>query len=170
MPPLRRARTPPPPTRWTSGLCDCCEDASLCCAVTFCQCNAAGQVYQRSTGGGCLGVSVLMWSLFVLTQIASFTTNGLQMAYNRGQDVVIAYAVTSAISGVLGLTTTIAGTYFLCVSRRAIRARDRIPPGDCGDLDDCCVSYWCGWCSLIQMLRQEGVTGAQYRACTATAV
>ena len=167
MPPSR-ARTPPP-RAWRHGLFDC-GDAALCCAVAFCQCNAAGQMYQRTTGGGCLGVSALMWFLFVLTQTLGSSSNALARAYERDDGLATANAVVGALAGVFGLVTTIAGTYFLCVSRRALRARDRIPPGACGDLDDCCVSYWCGCCSLVQMLRQEGVTGAQYRACTATAV
>lgn len=160
------------PQQWRAGLFACCDDAPLCCTVTFCQCNAAGQVYQRATGGGCLMVAAIMWTLFVITQALSNSSNILaQLLSERDDDgLEAAYVIVGGLAGALGFVTTVTGTYFLCVSRRKIRERDRIPPGDCGALDDCCVSYWCGFCALMQMLRHEGVAGNEYRACTAEAV
>ena len=81
----------------------------------------------------------------------------------------IAYVI-GGISGLVALMGAILGTYALCVRRRRIRDRDRIPEGACGGLDDCCVSYWCGCCSLLQMFRQERITGGSYRLCSQTGV
>lgn len=165
MPP--RAKPKQPPKRWTHGLCACCEDPSLSCAVCFCQCNAAGQVYQRATGSGCLAVAALMWFLFVATQAFSQSSNALAQQgtiFDAGPA-----AALGAVAGLLGIVTSVAGTFFVCVARRAARARDAIPPSCCNEsFDDCCVSYWCGCCSLVQLLRQDGVTGARYAPCSAS--
>lgn len=159
---------------WNAGLFACCEDPMLCCTVCICEPNAAGQMYQRTTGYGCLGVSVLLWSLFALSQILGQTSNALQEAFIREEGensgLLLSYSIVAGLSGTTGLVTLIAGTYFICVSRRRIRQRDRIPEGCCGECDDCCVAYWCGCCSLIQMLRQDSVTGGKYQACSVTAV
>lgn len=162
------------PGAWTSGLFACCDDPSLCCTVCLCECNATGQLFQRTTGYGCLGVSVLLWTLFVVTQILGQASNALEQASARedheNDGLILSWSIVGGLSGTLGLTTSIVGTYFVCVSRRRLRERDRIPPGPCGACDDCCVAYWCGLCSLVQMLRQESVDGGTYRACSATAV
>ena len=161
------------PGSWLTGLCDCCSDPTLCCTVCLCECNAAGQMFQRTTGYGCLGVSVLLWSLFLISQVLGQTSNALAQAYSReedNEDLMVSYSVVAGLSGMAALATSIAGTFFVCVSRRRIRQRDRIPEGCCGGCEDCCVAYWCGCCSLIQMLRQESITGGLYHACSPTAV
>ena len=99
-------------------------------------------LYQRATGSGCLAVSALMWLLFVATQAFSQSSNALAQEgtiFDSGPA-----AALGAVTGVLGLVTSVAGTFFVCVARRAARARDAIPPSCCNEgLDDCCVSYWC---------------------------
>ena len=170
------------PKKWSHGLCDCCEDPSLSCAVCFCECSAVGQMFERATQrrGACLIVSSFLWILFVVSQVISdmsaarattAVTNemcawwGCTLSVNWSQ--VTAAQVLGSLAGFFGMITTIVGTYVVCVSRRRVRERDAIPGSDCGD---CCTSFWCGCCSLVQILRQERVTGATYRPCTATAV
>lgn len=139
-------------------------------------------MYERATrrGGACLIVSSFLWTLFIVAQVLSDTSAalattavnnevcewwGCTLSINWGQ--VTAAQVLGGVAGFLGMVTTVFGTYVVCVSRRRVRERDAIPGSDC---DDCCTSFWCGCCSLVQMLRQERVTGATYRPCTATAV
>ena len=141
-------------------------------------------MYERMTKTGqCMSISFLCWTVFVLSQVFSQTSNALaNVAVNTTHCwwwgclrtvnwnlVTAAYAV-GAVAGVVGVVGTIATTYFVCTSRRLVRERDRIPEGGCGQCDDCCTSYWCACCTLVQMLRQEGVRGVDYRACSTTAV
>ena len=118
-----RARQPKqPPKRWLHGLCACCEDPSLSCAVCFCQCNAAGQVYQRATGSGCLAVAALMWFLFVATQAFSQSSNALAQ-----QGTIFDAGPAAALGAVAGLLGTVASRTFFVRPRRA-PARDAIRP------------------------------------------
>lgn len=151
------------PRAWRAGLCDCCEDPPLACTVCLCSCNATGQTYQRVTGGGCGAVALALWILFALSQATSQTSNSLQMS---DEDHTSTVRVLGGISGALAFASSIVSTYFVCTTRRAVRARDAIPEGACGACDDCCTAYWCGCCSLVQLLRQDKVTGAAYKPCT----
>lgn len=168
------------PKEWSHGLCDCCEDASLSCSVCLCECNAAGQMYERTTKRGCLLISSVLWITFLVSQSMSDTATALAATAERevcawwgacitvvDWDQVTASQVVGAIAGGVGMITAVLGTYAVCVSRRRIRERDGIPGDDC---DDCCSSFWCGCCSLVQMLRQDKITGTTYRPCSATAV
>ena len=166
-------RAPAKPKRWLHGLCECCDDPVLACTVCVCQCTTAGQVYQRATGTGCLCISILMWTLFAGTQVLNSASMTLREEYEHvwWTDRYEAQAnVLSSVSGLLGVATAVAGTYFLCTARRIVRQRDEIPEGRCGSWEDCCVSYWCGFCSMVQLLRQDSITRNEYRACSATAV
>lgn len=140
-----------------------------------CSCNATGQIYERMTArkNACVWVSTLMWFVFVASQLLSTTSNALRMASDAEGDARETAAM--AVSGVactIGVAGSVASTYFLCVSRTLLRKRDNIPERECGctGCEDCCVSYWCQCCSLIQMFKQENVRGDAYRPCTATGV
>lgn len=173
-PAAHRRTTYAPPARWYHGLFGCCEDPRLACTVCLCQCTATGQVYERATGSGCLCVSVVMWTLFVVAQVFNNTSTALRNEHERrwwSDGTYLAWAhVLAAFAGLAGLASMVVGTYFLCTARRLVRERDAIPEGTCGSCEDCCVSYWCGCCSMVQLLRQDRVAGGGYRACTATAV
>ena len=160
----------PPPSRsvprtWRAPLCGCCDDPGACCLISFCQCNAAGQLFQRTAGYGCLGVSALLWTLFVVTQVLGDTSSALAAASPDGVPMDT-YLLLSSLAAAAGFSTTVVGTVVLCTVRGRIRARDQIP-GDA--VSDCCTSYWCGFCAMVQMLRQENAY-VGYRPCTVTAV
>lgn len=84
---------------------------------------------------------------------------------HRTAMIVLAYA-----GGTVGFLGTVLSTIALCVARREQRKRDGIDPQLCGECEDCCVSYWCGYCTLAQGFAQEGITGANYNPLTANAV
>lgn len=167
--PRGKTKIVPRPHRWLHGLCDCCQDPGLACSVCVCSCNATGQMYQRTTGGGCLAVSVVLWLLFVASQSLTATSNGIMILGTTGP-YTSAVSIVGGVAGLLGLLSTVASTYLICTARRAVRERDIIPEGMCGTCDDCCTAYWCGCCSLVQMLRQEQITGGEYKVCTPDAV
>ena len=112
-------------------------------------------------------VAGLLWSLFVATEVIQGTGNALTDAYMRDTSIdPTPMHVISALAMTMGFLSTVAGTYFLCSSRRIVRHDANIPSGSCGHADDCCVSYWCGCCTLVQLFRQFGVRGNGYRPCT----
>lgn len=154
---------------WRYGLCECCEDPTLACTVCWCGCNATGQAYQRATGSGCFWISIVLWALFILTQSMNSTANSLNANVDTN-DNVVGMSVVRGLAGLLGLISTIATTYFVCTSRRIMRERDAIPTGWCGSCSDCCIGWWCSCCALIQMFRQDSITGKEYRLCAKEAV
>ena len=183
----RAVKKPKAPQRWLHALCDFCGDIPLCCSVCFCACNAMGQMYQRSTkqANACIVISVFAWFIFLTTMVLSQTSNALANSAVRQELVctwwgecsmrvvwaqMTAASIIGGISGVIGFVGTVFGTYVVCTSRRMVRHRDEIPEGACGGCDDCCVSYWCSCCAILQLLKQERISGAEYRACTPMAV
>jgi Cys-rich protein (TIGR01571 family) len=172
-----------PAGRWTHTLCACSEDTSLCCSVCWCQCNATGQMYARMTASApyrsrvCFAVAAGLWSLAILEYVLSQSSEVLartaidtECTWLSCTDVVdwnqVASAyIVGAIAAVFGCLFSVLSVITICTSRRRLRVRDAIPPDDC---DDCCTSYWCACCALIQMLRQERIRGASYSVCSAT--
>lgn len=167
-----------PAGRWVHRLAGaCCDDPDLACGVCACLPNAVGQVYEVTTRarGTCLPVSCLLWFLLAAVQMVGGIANALVhtafettctagsgcMLHADWNQVSVA-ALLGVLAALLGCIGSGVAAYFVCTSRRVLRARDGIPPGACGD---CCVSYWCTCCALVQMLRHMGVTGATYRPC-----
>lgn len=173
----RKTATKPPekPKTWRHGLCECCEDPALACSVCLFGCNATGQAYQRATGSGCFAVSIFLWGLFILSQVMNSTSNGLNASAYADEkanvdEEMVSVSIVGGLAGFFGLISSIATTYFVCTSRRIMRERDEIPDGCCGGCDDCCTGWWCSCCALIQMFRQDSITGNRYRACAEEAV
>ena len=168
--------------RWKNELFACCEDGTLSCYALCCSCNATGQIYQRLTKqpGSCLLIAGVLWMLFIVTQVLNSTSMALVNSLTQCTDVLsficflsddfrstaAAANVTSQVAALTGLIFTVVLACFLCTSRRRIRTRDSIPAGECGETcDDCCTAYWCGCCSIVQMLRHENITGDNYAPC-----
>ena len=171
---------------WVSGLCNFCEDPRLCCVLCVFNCNGLGQIVQRSTNraGSCFVISCIMWGVFVTTQILSqvsnvtaqsatteiryydFSKNKWDTTVHVDEEEMSVAIIIGSVSCLIALIGSVLTTYWLCTARRIIRTRDRIPEGRCGSCDDCCVSYWCSCCTLIQLFRQEQVDGIDYRLCS----
>lgn len=162
------SRLPTPSPSWRRGLCDCGQDPALSCTVLACQCSAAGQTYQRAHGKGCFIIATLLW-VFFLTDIV-FSEASRQVVEDGGENYKPISMSFATVAGIAGLASATFGTIILCTTRRTMRQQDSIPEGPCGAVDDCCVSFWCGWCSLVQMLRHSSVTGSEYRPCSDTGV
>lgn len=164
---------------WRQGLYDCGNDSGLSCLILFCSCNAIGQIFERTTkyAGSCLLISIMGWILFIAVHILSETGNTLTFSAIQRQcewwgcstdinesQIAIAY-ILELIAGLVALVGSIIATYLLCTSRHRIRERDNI---DGTGVDDCCVSYWCQCCTLVQLFAHEGLNGSTYRPCSTT--
>lgn len=175
----QRARPAPPPAHFSKGLCQCCDDPGFACTMWCCGPTATGQMYERttSTPRSCVCISTALWGIFVVTSTLMMVGN----AYR--ENVVIAQigdlqfidqenlaraTALFAVSSVFSLLGALISTCTLCIARRRIRDRDKIAPGSCGDLEDCCVSYWCGCCALTQMFFHEKVDGHNYNLLSTT--
>lgn len=122
-------------------------------------------------------ISIVGWSIFLgmtllnsisqslLANAQYYTCEGSWCRWEYNESLVTSFYVLSGISGALGFFGTIFSTYFICRARQRIRARDRIP-GSASN--DCCASYWCPCCSVIQMFKQERIDGTSYSVCSPT--
>lgn len=63
------------------------------------------------------------------------------------------FSTLRSIISILGTIFFVYKLVIVCQTRRAIREKYDIPPGCCGPLNDCCVSYWCLGCATCQMAR-----------------
>ena len=145
------------PKAWRAALCGCCEDPLLVCTVLVCGCNATGQVYQRATGAGCVLVAVALWTAFLVTQ----SSNQLAMHATHANVFVALACSVAFVTGILAACV-------VCRARQLVRARDNLPPASA--CADCCTSYWCGCCAVVQLLRHDEITSATYRPCAPLAV
>merc|ERR1719198_862514 len=54
---------------WSSGICSCCSDMSSCLTVCCLPSVALGQLSQKVLGHPCLFVTILLFSLFTLSDL-----------------------------------------------------------------------------------------------------
>ena len=95
---------------------------------------------------------------------------------------VVVVWVIFLIIGIIGTTNgrtwgiafyAILGIYHLIYATRmrlAYRKKYNVPADCCGDgLEDCCVAYWCGCCSAIQLARHTHDENMYpYQCCSKT--
>lgn len=54
-------------------------------------------------------------------------------------------------------------------TRRHLRHKDHIPAENCGKMEDCCVSFWCPWCTVCHLARHTAdYNQVEARCCTDT--
>jgi Cys-rich protein (TIGR01571 family) len=96
--------------------------------------------------------------------------------------VVVAVTVILFILYLIGVTGTVKWgviplailviyrLVYTCRMRRAYRKKYNVPASCCGDgVEDCCVVYWCGCCSAIQLARHtHDENKYPYRCCSKT--
>ena len=78
-----------------------------------------------------------------------------------------------AFTGILSIAFFLLTCVLTCQLRAMVRQRDQIKPSTCGGgfgpgFDDCCCACCCMCCVQAQMLRHEGMSGANYQVCSAT--
>ena len=146
--------------RWIDGICDCCRDPGMCAIVYCCDPVSTGQLYERVVQKGlveripmlsCVSISAFLWVCYVWSSVLS----GFGEFFG-------------AVGIVLGTLSGVCLFLIVCTVRKAIRTRDGIEPGSCGDFEDCCCAFWCNSCTQCQLWRHERVNCAQYDLCNKT--
>ena len=147
--------------QWTDGVCDCCKDPGMCCVIFFCDPITTGQLYKRMAQKqlidripmlSCVSISIFLWICYAL----SSTLNG---SADPG---------ASAIGSAVGMASGICLLLIVCTVRKAVRTRDGIQAGSCGDAEDCCCAFWCNPCTQCQLWRHEQVKCSEYDLCSPT--
>jgi len=170
--------------RWSSSLCDCCQNCCMCFAGWCCPCFPVAQLAARTKGDpGRFGrILALMWLLWILYQgFYTFWVYGpegyaarLQYAYFVGLEIFYNPAwwgaqYTISFLGYIGagITLLVVSTCLLCTARKRIIQRDGIAEDGCAT---CCLSCCpCTQsCAMCQMMRHE-LQGGQYDMCHPTA-
>lgn len=141
-------------TEWRHGLCACCQEKFLSCLMCLCPCGGVAQLYTRMMSTPCLLTGGILWALFVVANILSSVASGEE---EEGEGPVTSVAIFFC------LLFSCSIVLLLCTVRRKMREKYTIQGGE---LEDCCTAFWCGCCSLVQMFRQEGVSGKTYSLCS----
>jgi len=141
-----------PTGRWRNDLCSCCDIfcnglfwMAACCDILL-----VGQLLNRlgldsigSSGGDKKTVWMITWVIFVLFILVGYWVWPLFIIW-----------------------------VVLCMTkiRNLLRRKYQIPASSCGDsMDDCCMSFWCTCCVLVQMARHTHDTDKYpYNCCAET--
>lgn len=167
-----------PTGRWRTELCDCCNCNSrdcclLCCMGTFCNLVMRAQMMQRLglNISGCqpspsptsiqnrnvcpmiVSITVIVYVLYVMAlSLESPSVISLMVLVAFGWSMFLLVALTCA--------------------RASMRTKYQLPETCCSDsgyLDDCCITYWCGCCSAIQMISHtHNASEYPYDCCSQT--
>lgn len=169
---------------WRDGIFDCCTRGcchTTCCRAYWCTGLAVGQVMTRMgldwTGApvptnshavGCspfklmLALTVAHWALY-------FFVNTLVDFYEpptdtgAPPDMPAFLLVLVLLRSILGLAYYIYILFAMIRTRMYIRKKYAIREQYCTGCDDCCLSFWCGCCTVSQMDRHT----ADYRQLSA---
>lgn len=138
---------------WRYGLFSCfdvfCNGMfwiSWCCTYI-----TMGQLLQRMKMNVCgqpgeYKNTCVIWTIIMAIMVIIYCVDGA-MAKNT---------ILDAIFGIIYITVFLTMVFAMTNVRYYMRKKWRIPADCCdgnGCLSDCCCVYWCGCCSLIQMMR-----------------
>uniref|UniRef100_A0A7S0JCB6 Uncharacterized protein n=1 Tax=Calcidiscus leptoporus TaxID=127549 RepID=A0A7S0JCB6_9EUKA len=156
------------------------EDYLTCCAVFWCYPGIPlGQLWERRKGpkGICVKIAVLTVVLlavfFLLSTIGAVKGIDACLVGFRGaclhtSDILnFILFIISLILRILFIFCLNFILFTLLTKLRAhIRRRDQIAETQCNGCEDCCCAFWCAPCLTSQLLRHEGLKGANYKLCT----
>jgi len=163
-----------PGGRWKNGLFSCCN-ACLCpCIMGWCCVPILlGQVVERlkyATSGDGKSLPVC-WIFAILTMIAIIieiiilSTNQTTIYSNTVDETPFSYSNNNIYASAplyyqILVWVIVVWAWFICIisccTRMKMRKQYHIEPSCCGDncCDDCCISWYCNCCSIVQMARQ----------------
>jgi Cys-rich protein (TIGR01571 family) len=154
--------------RWREPLCECCEvccPSGMCCYGFFCtpiilaqvmtrlRLNAIGVRGQDSLRHHTFWWVLSFWILFLILFFGFITVE----------------AVWIVVLCIFGVYHTIASTNVRSTMRRRYNIHSECCICCDGVFDDCCTSFWCAPCSVIQMARHtHDIHKYPYDGCSKT--
>lgn len=189
-PPVNYPSTPPPPSSWRGGLCNCCGECTeydlLACSAVLQGCLPCvwGVAQRRWQGGGARWAvlwSVLLAVLLCVPAYVLYTGNAIGNAIvatklvNPYQDVgqnqadAVAEAARVSVFNVIAagvwLGCALAGVTLAAYRRTIMRRKLGLPGSCCGDWLRWAFCCWCTACQEARTLRylpvNEGVVGVE---------
>lgn len=159
---------------WRDGLCDCCAygwcHPLFCLSIWFTPL-ALVQVMTRLNLDLCADPSTAarerkFWTNFKIMLVILIVYFIIDLALSA---VITATGTQTPVLVLIKVVVrTVFGLYVLivaCKTRSSIRRRDRIPEETCVGCEDCCVAYWCTFCTVAQMARHTADYGIYGAAC-----
>ena len=158
---------PNPAGRWKAALC---QPSGMCWAAFCCPFITAPQTYAKYLGQP---RAFRKWAVIVFVFYAAYLLLG-QVAQNTpvifestGQIDTTMYFVFSSGSNVCYLISAFVITFLLMTVRKLVRNKDNIPAASCGEMEDCCCSFWCPCCTTIQIFAQGEISCQNgYQLCS----
>uniref|UniRef100_A0A7N0UAR5 Uncharacterized protein n=1 Tax=Kalanchoe fedtschenkoi TaxID=63787 RepID=A0A7N0UAR5_KALFE len=141
-------------TPWSTGLCDCCQDASNCCITCWCPCITFGQISEIVDQGSSCKHPFFIFLKKLLYFIHTINQNHHQGLNNSGCEKLITFCVACATNGALYCLLayfTGCGCLFSCIYRSKMRRQYMLQDNACGDL---CTHFCCESCALCQEYRE----------------
>jgi len=180
------------PGAWSSEVYDCTDDCCICCASMWFPCIPIAQLAQRfyPTKYKCKVIATVLFLLsiagFTFQEVGQvmFQSTLLEEVANCQGDTTCLYDIDiplptlysfNAIAMLLSLVSFITVVCILRGVRAKIRRAHSIPPGCCGENENCCCAFWCASCTTCQILRHvithatNGNGKASYKLCSETA-
>ena len=159
--------------RWRSEPFDCTDDLCSCAAVCCCWPLTTGQLFQKTTrlSNSCCCISIIILLLFALQHALTYETwFGLGYPHPWHQLTQRKPEILSLAAAAVGALLWVMMCVVVCIARAAARKRDEIPEERCLGCEDVCCSWFCWYCTSMQLMRHEGLTavGGRYRLLSAT--
>jgi len=168
-----------PAGSWHDGLCDCFNDCDTCCCAWWCPIIMIAQLRQLLLGGSCMSTAIF---LFVTICGGSMMQNMggmmLEMYDNDDSDDegvggLMFGGLMQLLGGLMQLFGAVMSLIWTVSARTAMRVKEGIRPGECGQTEDCLFGFFCQCCTLGQMMRhvlnRRGTRGgAAYELCSPT--
>jgi len=173
--------------QWKSDVLDCFADGRTCCVVFWLGCIPVAQLWERIKGpkGACLSITIifaLLTGLYVYTialDMLVFQSRAACRAsisaderldcerHGAGKSIEARTEPYENFGQFLSICISVLALILLTKLRSHIRQRDRIAETQCNGCEDFCCALWCSSCLTCQLLRHEGLKGAEYKLCDA---
>lgn len=85
-----------------------------------------------------------------------------------GIGFAIGWKIPTFVGGTICLGCMLFMLYLVIVTRRHVRHKYEITEDRCNGCEDCCCSFWCGCCTVAQMMRHTADYQSYRGSCCTT--
>ena len=136
--------------KWSSGLCSCFSDCTSCLTTCCLKPVALGQLSQKVLGHPCLFVTILLFSLGILSdllglysELPSAPINPYMGTYLNPSGQLIPFGVLHPFALAFAAISSFAVCVVVATVRNTIRRRDKIEQGTVKDCGGCIKDGGC---------------------------